>query len=502
MTVESTAFYTDWYLANGANKIWNYDFAILAESNITILVRDGTDDSTSVKYTNGFSFNPNSDYSAGTITFPATGDALAAGKQLRIVRSMDFLQTTEIGMEGNFSPILHERAFDKLTMQTQELKEGAERAIKVPLGFSGYELSSTFADYTTFMKLGEFIVPGPTAAQIQQAETNAEEAIAAKDAAETARDLAAGYAASINPTNFYTKIQIDDFRTADQTSAKNAGNLNAGIIPDARLPARLYEYPAEYADDLGIIADYDLATKCGNYYAPATAAHLPTVGVACIVGVSAATAMTVRQDAFEASTQRHWCRYGYDNSGVIVWTGWEPVYEAEAELQPLIDARIAANAAPKGSSGILNLAGVSTGLITGIPAGVSKVSVALAPLLAGSSYNSVGIRLGTESGMVSTGYAGGYSAQSSGVNDIETFDMTDAFVTASTANVYSGIVEFRRFAANKWVWSSCGAFKSGTAIYSSSSSGSVDLGEELTQLQIRMYGGAAFSSGSMKLFWE
>lgn len=186
MTVESTAFYTDWYLANGANKTWNYDFAILAESNITILVRDGTDDSTSVKYTNGFSFNPNSDYSAGTITFPATGDALAAGKQLRIVRSMDFLQTTEIGMEGNFSPILHERAFDKLTMQTQELKEGAERAIKVPLGFSGYELSSTFADYTTFMKLGDLIVPGPTAAQIQQAETSAEEAIAAKDAAETA----------------------------------------------------------------------------------------------------------------------------------------------------------------------------------------------------------------------------------------------------------------------------------------------------------------------------
>lgn len=239
MTVESTAFYTDWYLANGTNKTWNYDFAILAESNITILVRDGTDDSTSVKYTNGFSFNPNSDYSAGTITFPATGDALAAGKQLRIVRSMDFLQTTEIGMEGNFSPILHEWAFDKLTMQTQELKEGAERAIKVPLGFSGYELSSTFADYTTFMKLGDLIVPGPTAAQIQQAETSAEEAIAAKDAAETARDIAAGYAASINSVNFYTKIQIDDFRTADQTSAKNAGNLNAGIIPDARLPSRL-----------------------------------------------------------------------------------------------------------------------------------------------------------------------------------------------------------------------------------------------------------------------
>lgn len=141
----------------------------------------------------------------------------------------------------------------------------------------------------------------------------------------------------------YSKDEIDT-RLAEQGSTPiDASRLTTGVISDQRLPARLANYPAEYADGLGIIADYDLATKCGNYYAPATAAHLPTVGVTCIVGVSAATALTVRQDAFEASTQRHWCRYGYDNSGVIVWTGWKPVYETEDELLPVIDGRIAAN---------------------------------------------------------------------------------------------------------------------------------------------------------------
>lgn len=141
----------------------------------------------------------------------------------------------------------------------------------------------------------------------------------------------------------YSKDEIDT-RLAEQGSTPiDASRLTTGVISDQRLPARLADYPAEYADGLGIIADYDLATKCGNYYAPATAAHLPTVGVACIVGVSAATALTVRQDAFEVSTQRHWCRYGYDNSGVIVWTVWKPVYETADELLPVIDARIAAN---------------------------------------------------------------------------------------------------------------------------------------------------------------
>lgn len=336
MTVESTAFYTDWYLANGTNKTWNYDFAILAESNITILVRDGTDDSTSVKYTNGFSFNPNSDYSAGTITFPATGDALAAGKQLRIVRSMDFLQTTEIGMEGNFSPILHERAFDKLTMQTQELKEGAERAIKVPLGFSGYELSSTFADYTTFMKLGDLIVPGPTAAQIQQAETSAEEAIAAKDAAETARDIAAGYAASINSVNFYTKIQIDDFRTADQTSAKNAGNLNAGIIPDACLPLSLQ--PLAQAN---VITDCNGASRNGWYAIESSGSNKPSSSGGYVFTIAKHTDWWVQYfftQSEDAANQLRWRRYRAGST----WGPWVRIYEAEAELLALIDAQIAA----------------------------------------------------------------------------------------------------------------------------------------------------------------
>lgn len=239
MTVASEAFFTDWFLADGVTKDWPYDFGIISSTHVRVLVRDGTDDTTVVEYNSGFSFFPAADYGSGVVRYPATGSALAAGKQVRILRQMDFLQSTEIGMEGSFAPILHERAFDKLTMQTQQLKEDAKRSMKAPLGVTGYEFSSGFLDYQTFMKLGNLIVPGPTAAQIENAEANAEDAIAAKVAAEAARDLAAGYASSVNPANFYTKGQIDGFRTTDQNAAKDAGNLTTGTVPDARLPVRL-----------------------------------------------------------------------------------------------------------------------------------------------------------------------------------------------------------------------------------------------------------------------
>lgn len=333
MTVASEAFFTDWFLADGVTKDWSYDFGIISSSHVRVLVRDGTDDTTVVEYNSGFSFFPAADYGSGVVRYPATGSALAVGKQVRILRQMDFLQSTEIGMEGSFAPILHERAFDKLTMQAQQLKEDAKRSMKAPLGATGYEFSSGFLDYQTFMKLGNLIVPGPTAAQIENAETNAEDAIAAKVAAEAARDLAAGYASSINPANFYTRGQIDGFRTTDQNAAKDAARLTTGTVPDARLPARLKA-------QAGLATDYNQLTEDGWYFAYDTAANSPASGVICVVHVSAgpSATMAVRQDAYETNTARHWRRYGYNSSGSLAWTSWQLVYETAAEIQSIVPA--------------------------------------------------------------------------------------------------------------------------------------------------------------------
>lgn len=276
----------------------------------------------------------------------------------------------------------------------------------------------------------------------------------------------------------------------------DAARLTTGIIPDARLPLSLQ--PLAQAN---VITDCNEASRNGWYAIESSGANKPSSLGGYVFTIAKHTDWWVQYfftQTEDANNQRRWRRYRAGST----WGPWVRIYEAEAELMALIDAQIAASTGTKGSSGILNLAGVSTGLITGIPAGVSKVSVALAPLVAGNNNgNPVGIQLGTGSGIVTAGYSGGYACQNAG-NTISYTGTNGAYFVFGPATSWNGLVEFRRFDANKWVWSSGGMLNHGGTIYSTVASGNVDLGAELTQLQIRMSTGAALNSGAMKLFWE
>lgn len=200
MTVPTNVFYTDWLVANGVNKNWGYDFPIFVASDARVQVRDGTDDSTIVEYTNGFTLNPTEDdFSEGYILYPSVGAALAVGKQVRIVRTVDYLQTTEIGKEGNFSPDIHERVFDRLTMMIQQISNAVARSIVAPLGETGYQLESGITPGKTLIitpegKVGE----GPSGDQVSAAQAYA---IAAGNSA-TAANTSAGNAATSETNAF------------------------------------------------------------------------------------------------------------------------------------------------------------------------------------------------------------------------------------------------------------------------------------------------------------
>lgn len=99
MTVTSNESLTDWLIADGANKNWSYDFALRLATDVYVQVRDGTDNETIVEYTSNFSWTKTSD-ETGFITFPVAGDALAVGKQLRLVRDLPLTQEVQIGQEG------------------------------------------------------------------------------------------------------------------------------------------------------------------------------------------------------------------------------------------------------------------------------------------------------------------------------------------------------------------------------------------------------------------
>lgn len=205
MTVSSTTFFTDWYPADGVNKNWSYDFLIYLAADVIVQVRDGTDDDTIVEFTSGFNFLPDTtDYTGGFIQYPASGPALANTKQVRIVRTIAYTQTTEIGSEGAFNPELHERTFDRLVMMIQQLYNSAARSILAPLGYTGYELAPNIQDGKVLILSNGLIDQGPSADDIAEAQGYAAAAAQSKNdanaayiAANNARIAAEAAAASI-----------------------------------------------------------------------------------------------------------------------------------------------------------------------------------------------------------------------------------------------------------------------------------------------------------------
>lgn len=184
MTVYSSEFYTDWLSADGSNKTWPFNFRILTATDVVLQIRvPGAAAEDFNEVTTGFTFNPNSSFTSGTITYPSSGSALLDGSKIRIVRTVPYTQPTEIGSEGSFDPKLHEESFDRLTMQTQQLANAMTRAIKSPLG----EVAPSYAEL-----LGTVL----------EAETAAVAAAVAAAAAQAAAELAAEAASLREPTIF------------------------------------------------------------------------------------------------------------------------------------------------------------------------------------------------------------------------------------------------------------------------------------------------------------
>lgn len=159
------------------------------------------------------------------------------------------------------------------------------------------------------------IVSAPT--PITQGGTGATTASAAR----TALDV---YAKS----ETYTRGEVDGFRTTDQNAAKDASNLNAGTVPDARLPEYLRA-------KCKLITDWNDATANGWYMGEGTPnAPTPSVWYFGQVIVHNGNYLEQRVVAFNTSefsarpTYKRWRMGG-------MWGGWQRVYDTAAEIQSI-----------------------------------------------------------------------------------------------------------------------------------------------------------------------
>lgn len=132
MTITSNKALSEVQLANGSNRLWDWDFKIKDLSHIVLLVTDPEGEVTEV--TSGFTATGLGNANGGTVTYPiAPTVPLASGSEVVVARRVPFLQTTKIGNQGAFLPEIHEEVMDLLAMQIQQLNANQTNSLQAPL---------------------------------------------------------------------------------------------------------------------------------------------------------------------------------------------------------------------------------------------------------------------------------------------------------------------------------------------------------------------------------
>lgn len=126
------------YAGNGVTTVFSFSFIGVAINDIVVTVTTAAGVSTvipsnqyTVDLTPAVSGQP---YGlGGTVTYPLSGAALAAGNTLTIARIVPLTQDTSFGNQGAFYPTAVEQALDYLMISLQQVSERQGRAISIPI---------------------------------------------------------------------------------------------------------------------------------------------------------------------------------------------------------------------------------------------------------------------------------------------------------------------------------------------------------------------------------
>ena len=115
------------YQANGTVTKWPFNFPVLNESHLKVIVTDPAGEETTLES------NYYVDLQTSAVTYPVTGVPLAAGCRITLLRLLPAVQNIDLENQGPFEAETLERGYDYLTMLVQQLDERTHRAILGPV---------------------------------------------------------------------------------------------------------------------------------------------------------------------------------------------------------------------------------------------------------------------------------------------------------------------------------------------------------------------------------
>tara|TARA_Y100000816_G_C25796957_1_gene417491 strand:- start:62 stop:652 length:591 start_codon:yes stop_codon:yes gene_type:complete len=147
------------------------------------------------------------------------------------------------------------------------------------------------------------------------------------------------------------------------------------------------------------------------------------------------------------------------------------------------------------NSGGVDVDGTAAALFTGLPAGIKRLQVNLYRCSASGSDTGALIRLGTSSGIVSSGYSSLSHWGGGGQSDTSGFYL---YGTGST-NAINGIATINDMGSDRFISSHSLMYNASNGAFGG---GYIDLGGTLTQVRVSLVSGGNFDFGRVNLLYE
>ena len=134
MTVSSTTRRAGPYPGNGLATSFPFDFKVFAKTDIAVVFANSLGVESTLVLDSDYSVTLNADQNAnpgGSIAYPIIGSPMTATQALAIVGGLDYSQTSALPTGGAYNATIVERALDRITILTQQLRETVNRGVQL-----------------------------------------------------------------------------------------------------------------------------------------------------------------------------------------------------------------------------------------------------------------------------------------------------------------------------------------------------------------------------------
>jgi hypothetical protein len=130
MTISTTSNKAQW-AANGVTTVFSFSFEIPEASQAALYLISGS--TITLLSPGAYTLSGLGNPAGGTVTYPLTGPALAAGNMLVLLRTLTLQQLVDLVNQSNYYPDAVEGGMDYLMMVIQQLATNLACAIQAPL---------------------------------------------------------------------------------------------------------------------------------------------------------------------------------------------------------------------------------------------------------------------------------------------------------------------------------------------------------------------------------